>query len=173
MATKKKPAQPAASAATQLLVSELQEIYNAETQWARAAVRFIKAAQAEWLQQYLDRRMETGSQLSEDLQAAFEQLQQSPGRKKNGAVEGLLSDVRERMQAVTKGPARDAVLIAGVQKVEHYCMAAWGTSRALAQALGIESVAETMGRALDEGRDLDRQLTELAEQEILPKLLGS
>lgn len=166
MATKKKPAAPAA---TQMLVSELQQIYSAEAQWARAAVRFIKAAESEWLQQYLDRRMETGSQLSEDLTAAFEAMEQSPGRKKNAAVAGLLNGVSEQIRAVAKGPARDAVLIAGVQKAEHYCMAAWSTSRVLAQALHIDSVAETMGRAVDEGRDLDRQLTELAEQEVLPR----
>ncbi len=64
------------------------------------------------------------------------------------------------------------MLIAGAQKIEHYCVAAWGTARALAQALGIQSVNESMSRALDEGKDLDRQLTELAEGEILPELLA-
>lgn len=158
--------------ASELLVLELQEIYSAENQLMRAAPRFIKAAQSTMLQTYLDRRMETGAQLIEDLDNAFAELEQSPGRKKNVAAEGLLNDLRQHVQEIAAGPALDAVLIAGIQKTEHYCIAAWGTSRALARALGIESVAETMGRVLDEGRDLDRQLTELAEQEILPELLA-
>jgi ferritin-like metal-binding protein YciE len=156
----------------ELLLLELQEIYAAENQLARTAPRFIKAAQAEMLKAYLHRRLETGSQLIEELNSVFEELEQSPARKKNVAADGLLNDLREHMQGVPVGPARDAVVIAGAQKIEHYCIAAWGTSRALAEALGIQSVTESMSRALDEGRDLDRQLTELAKGEILPGLVA-
>lgn len=155
-----------------LLLLELQEIHSAENQLARTAPRFVKAAQAEMLKAYLHRRLETGSQLIEDLNSAFEALDQDPGRKKNVAAEGLLNDLRAHIQEMAVGPARDAVLIAGTQKIEHYCVAAWGTARALARALGVQSVTEVMSRALDEGRDLDRQLTELAEGEILPELLA-
>ena len=180
MATKKKArarskqrVQPKQSlGARELLVRELQEIHHAESQLARGVPRFVKAAEAEMLKAYLHRRLETGSQLSEDLDSAFEALDRDPGRKKNGAVEGLLNDLRTHIQEMVAGPARDAVLIAGAQKIEHYCVAAWGTARALAHALGIQSVTESMSRALDEGKDLDRQLTELAEGEILPRLLA-
>ncbi|MBM0106783.1 DUF892 family protein [Steroidobacter sp. S1-65] len=158
--------------ATELLTLELQEIHSAENQLMRIAPRFIKAAQSPQLQQYLDRRMETGMQLIEDIEQAFEELEQGPSRKKNVAAEGLLNDVRQHIQEIAPGSARDAVLIAGVQKLEHYCIAAWGTSRALAAALGIRSVTESMTRALDEGRDLDQQLTQLAEESILPNLLA-
>lgn len=158
--------------ATELLALELQEIHSAESQLMRIAPRFIKASQSPLLQQFLDRRMETGYQLIEDLEHAFEEMEISPGRKKNVAAEGLLNDLRQHIQEIASGPARDAVVIAGIQKLEHYCIAAWGTSRALSEALGIELVAESMGRALDEGRDLDRQLTQLAEEAILPDLLA-
>lgn len=183
MAAKKKPrarskqrAQPKRQSlgARELLVLELQGIHNAESQLARIAPRFVKAAETEMLKAYLHRRLETGSQLIEDLISAFEELEldRDPGRKKNAAAEGLLDDLRAHIQEMVAGPARDAVLIAGARKIELYCVAAWGTARALAQALGIKSVNETMSRALDEGRDLDRQLTELAEGEILPELLA-
>ena len=158
--------------ATELLTLELQEIHSAENQLARIAPRFIKAAKSPMLQQFLDRRMETGSQLIEDLENAFEEMEQSPSRRKNVAAEGLLNDLREHIQEIAPGPARDAVLIAGIQKLEHYCIAAWGTSRALAEALGIQSVTESMTRVLDEGKDLDQQLTQLAEETILPDLLA-
>lgn len=158
--------------ATELLTVELQEIHSAENQLMRIAPRFIKAAQSPQLQQFLDRRMETGMQLIEDIENAFEELEQGPSRKKNVAAEGLLNDLRQHIQEIAAGSARDAVLIAGVQKLEHYCIAAWGTSRAMAEALGIQSVTESMARALDEGRDLDQQLTQLAEESILPDLLA-
>jgi hypothetical protein len=64
------------------------------------------------------------------------------------------------------------VLIAAVQKLEHYCIAAWGTSRSIAQAVGEEEIARAMQTAIDEGKQLDEELTRLAEQELYPSLLG-
>jgi ferritin-like metal-binding protein YciE len=157
---------------TELLVLELQEIHNAETQLARAIPRFVKAVESEKLQQVLQTRLEQGEQLIQDIETALEEMEQSPGRKKNVAAEGLLNDMREHIQEIEAGPALDAVLIAAIQKTEHYCIAAWGTARSLAQALDNKTTVKAMERALKEGRKLDEQLTQLAEQEITPQLVA-
>jgi ferritin-like metal-binding protein YciE len=75
------------------------------------------------------------------------------------------------VQEIEAGPALDTVLIAAIQKTEHYCIAAWGTVRSLAQALEQNDVARAMERALKEGKAYDERLTELAEQEVTPLLL--
>jgi ferritin-like metal-binding protein YciE len=158
--------------ATELLLLELQEIHNAESQLSRMLPRVIKAAESEKLQQMLQERQQQGERLIEELETVFDEMEQSPGRKKNVAAEGLINDMREHIQEIEQGPALDAVLIAAIQKTEHYCIAAWGTSRSLAQALGEETTVQSMERALDEGKTMDQQLTELAEQEITPQLLA-
>lgn len=157
--------------ATQLLTLELQEIHSAENQLARMLPRVIKAAESETLQQMLEQRMQQGERLIESLEAVFDEMESSPGRKKNVVAEGLINDMREHIQEIEQGPALDAVLIAAIQKTEHYCIAAWGTSRSLAQAVGQETTVDAMQRALDEGKTMDEQLTELAEGEITPQLL--
>lgn len=157
---------------TELLVLELQEIHNAESQLARAMPRLVKAVDSDQLEKLLDLRLEQGARLIQDIETALDEMEESPGRKKNVAAEGLINDAREHVQEIESGPSLDAVLIAAVQKTEHYCIAAWGTSRALAQALGMNTVVKTMERALKEGRDLDEQLTQLAEKEITPLLLS-
>jgi len=158
--------------ANELLLLELQEIYSAENQLARMLPRVIKASESEKLQQMLEQRQQQGDRLIQSLEAAFDEMESSPGRKKNVAAEGLINDMREHIQEIEQGPALDAVLIAAIQKTEHYCIAAWGTSRALAQAVGQETVVDVMLRELKEGKTLDEQLTELAEQEITPQLLS-
>jgi ferritin-like metal-binding protein YciE len=158
--------------ATELLQLELQEIYSAENQLARMLPRVIKAAESEKLQEMLEARMQQGEGLIESLETALEEMESSPGRKKNVAAEGLINDMREHIQEIEQGPALDAVLIAAIQKTEHYCIAAWGTARSLAQAVGQQTTVEAMERALEEGKTLDQQLTELAEQEITPQLLS-
>jgi ferritin-like metal-binding protein YciE len=159
--------------ATELLLLELQEIHSAENQLSRMLPRVMKAAESEKLQQMLEERQQQGERLIQELESVFDEMEASPGRKKNVAAEGLINDMREHVQEIEQGPALDAVLIAAIQKTEHYCIAAWGTARSLAQAVGEETTVTSMERALQEGKTLDEQLTELAEQEITPQLLAT
>jgi ferritin-like metal-binding protein YciE len=158
--------------ASELLVLELQQIHSAETQLARALPRLAKTAESQKLKQMLDQRLEQGERLIEEIDSVFEELEESPGRRKNVAAEGLINDAREHVQEVAPGPALDAVLIASIQKTEHYCIAAWGTARSLAEATQQQTAVKAMERALKEGKTMDEQLTELAEKEITPQLLA-
>jgi ferritin-like metal-binding protein YciE len=158
--------------ANELLVLELQEIHNAETQLSRQLPRLTKAVESDKLRQMLEQRLEQGENLIEEIEAALEEMEESPGRKKNVAAEGLINDAREHVQEIEAGPALDSALIAAIQKTEHYCIAAWGTARSLAQALDQQDVVRAMEHALSEGKTLDEELTELAEGEITPALLA-
>src|SRR4051812_35173122 len=138
--------------ANQLLVMELQQIYSAETQLSRVVPRFINAATSDTLRDKFEERMQEGERIVQDIEKALDELEESPGRRRNAAAEGLVNDLREHVQEIEEGPALDAVLIAGIQKTEHYCIAAWGTAKSLAQACGLKSGAQAMERALKEGK---------------------
>jgi ferritin-like metal-binding protein YciE len=158
--------------ATELLVLELQEIHSAENQLSRVLPRLAKAAESQKLAGMLEQRLEQGERLIKDIESVFDEMDASPGRKKDVAAEGLINDAREHVQEIEPGPALDAVLIGAIQKTEHYCIAAWGTARSLAQAVGQKTTSQAMERALKEGSPFDEQLTALAEQEITPALLS-
>jgi ferritin-like metal-binding protein YciE len=167
-----RPARQEGSSLQDLLVLELREIHNAETQLARVIPRLAKAADADSLRTALQERLTEGEHISMDVRDALQRLGAAPGRKKNIAAEGLVSDLREHAQEIETGPALDTVLIAGLQKTGHYCIASWGTARALAAAAGERQLMGAMERALEEGRTYDERLTELAEVEITPALGG-
>jgi ferritin-like metal-binding protein YciE len=156
----------------ELLVLELQEIHSAETQLARVLPRLAKSIRTDELRQMLEQRLTEGERVLKDVESALEECEQTPGRKKNLAAEGLINDVREHTQEIEAGPALDAVLIASVQKIEHYCIAAWGTVKAIAQATGQKNAVKAMERALKEGKAYDEQLTQLAEQKVMPELIS-
>jgi ferritin-like metal-binding protein YciE len=80
--------------------------------------------------------------------------------------------MREHIQEIAQSPSLDAVLIAALQKTEHYCVAAWGTAKALGQAMEQKTVVRSMERALKEGKSLDEELTQLAESEVTPAILS-
>jgi ferritin-like metal-binding protein YciE len=158
--------------ANDLLTLELQEIHSAESQLSRVLPRLSKSVESQQLRQMLDERLTEGERLIEEIEAAFEEMEASPGRKKNVAAEGLINDAREHVQEIAPGAALDAVLIGAMQKTEHYCIAAWGTAKALAQAVGHKSAVRAMDRALKEGGAFDERLTKLAEKEVTPALLA-
>ena len=156
----------------ELLVLELQEIHSAESQLARTLPRLAKAAEAEELRSSIEERLSQGERLIKDIESTLEELEESPGRKKNIAAEGLISDAREHVQEIEAGPTLDAVLIGSIQKTEHYCIAAWGTARSLGASAGQKEIVKCMDRAIKEGKQMDETLTKLAEEKINPKLFA-
>ena len=140
---------------SELIVLELQEIHSAESQLSRVLPRLAKAVQSDALREMIGERVTEGETIIADVEAALEQLEASPGRKKNVAAEGLINDAREHVQEIEEGPALDAILVGALQKTEHYCIAAWGTVRALAEANELKDAARAMKRALKEGKDYD------------------
>jgi ferritin-like metal-binding protein YciE len=157
---------------TELLALELQQIRSAESELSRILPSLAEAVESEELRELLELRVKQGKRLLGELEAAFDELEEEAPQKKNAAAEGLIEATREHVREIDEGPALDAVLIAGIQKVEHYCIAAWGTARSLAKATGHETTVRAMEQELKEGKKLDEKLTELAEKEITPALLS-
>jgi len=62
-----------------------------------------------------------------------------------------------------EGEANDAGLISAAQRVEHYEMAAYGTARTCANILGEQKAASLLQEILNEEKEVDRNLTTLAE----------
>jgi ferritin-like metal-binding protein YciE len=60
----------------------------------------------------------------------------------------------------------DAALIAVAQKIEHYEIAGYGTTRTWAQQIGDEQTARLLQQTLDEEGKTDKLLTQLAESTI-------
>jgi ferritin-like metal-binding protein YciE len=64
---------------------------------------------------------------------------------------------------------RDAGLIASVQKLEHYEIAAYGAAAALAGQLGLREDQKILHQSLDEERLFDSELTQIAKDEVNPE----
>lgn len=85
-------------------------------------------------------------------------------RIKCAAMEGLVEESREVIDSIEAGPVRDAALIGGAQKVEHYEIASYGTIAALAKQLGYADALKLLLETLEEEKATDEKLTLLAEQ---------
>ena len=117
--------------AEEVLANELKEIYSAQRQLTRALPKLAKKVSSERLREMLDHRREQGTMLIERLDDVFEEMQVNKGRAKNPVAEGLLDDTNQHLELVDDERLVDPVLLADTQKIEHYCIAAWGTARSL------------------------------------------
>jgi len=61
------------------------------------------------------------------------------------------------------GALMDAALISAAQRVEHYEIAAYGAVHAYAELMGESEAASLLQQTLEEEKETDRKLTELAE----------
>jgi ferritin-like metal-binding protein YciE len=146
-----------------LYVDELRDIYNAEKQLTKALPKMAKAATTEDLRDGFTEHLEQTRGHVERLEQIFEALGQRASGKRCVAMEGLVEEGSEIMQADFEGEVLDAALIAAAQRVEHYEIAAYGTLCAFADLLGESQHASLLRQTLDEEKATDERLTELSQ----------
>jgi len=147
-----------------LFIHELSDIYSAEKQLAKALPRLSRAAENPKLSQAFDQHLEETRGQIERIDKIVDQLDIRLKRTKCAGMEGLVDEAREIIESVPQGPLRDAALIGGAQKAEHYEIASYGTLCALAKQLGHQDAAKLLDQTLQEEKATDQKLTELAEQ---------
>src|SRR5690606_34774002 len=111
----------------ELFIHELSDIYSAEKQLPKALPRLAKAAAAEELTSAFELHLEETQGQIERIDQVVELLGIKLKRIKCAAMEGLVEEGKEVIEQIEAGPLRDAALIGGAQKVEHYEIAAYGT----------------------------------------------
>ncbi len=147
----------------ELFVHELSDIYSAEKQLTKALPRLAKAADSEELATAFETHLEETQGQIERIDQVVELLGIKLKRIKCAAMEGLVEEGKDVIEQVDAGPLRDAALIGGAQKVEHYEIAAYGTLSALAKQLGYRDAIPLLQATLKEEKATDEKLTMLAE----------
>jgi len=150
----------------ELLVDELKDLYSAENMLVKALPKMAKAASSPELKAAFEEHLEETRGQVDRLVTVFEQLDASPKGKKCKAMEGLIEEGSEVIEAEGDESVKDAALICAAQKVEHYEMAGYGCARTFAQLLGLDDVADLLQETLDEEGNADKKLTEIAETAI-------
>jgi ferritin-like metal-binding protein YciE len=157
----------------ELLVEQLKDAYSAEKQALACMRKTLRKASAPGLRQGIELHIEQTQDQIERVTQALERLNARPGRKVCEAMRGLVEEAQHEIEEQDgKGPILDLVIVAGMQRIEHYEIAAYGTDIALANALGEKEVAEILGSILDEEKQTDANLTEVTQQEILAQAMN-
>jgi ferritin-like metal-binding protein YciE len=146
-----------------LFIEELKDIYSAENQIIKALPKMEKAASSQQLKAGFSEHLQQTKGQVERLEQIFTQLDESPKGKECKGMEGLLEEGEELMDEDVDPEVLDAGLISAAQRVEHYEISAYGTVRTYAELLGLNDAAELLQQTLNEEKQTDQKLNNLAE----------
>jgi len=151
----------------ELFVEELKDIYWAEKNLVKALPKMQKAATSDDLSTCIGNHLEETKEHVARLEEVFELLGKKPQAKKCEAMEGLITEGQEILADTEADTAvRDAGIIIASQKIEHYEISAYGSLRTLANVMGHTEVAKLLEKTLQEEKNADSLLTEVAESAI-------
>ncbi len=87
----------------------------------------------------------------------------------NGIMEAYVADINNKMHLCGDSEVRDAVLLAGIQLINHYKIGIYGTAAAYARALDMEPAAALFYGCEADEKQIDSRLSQLAEFDINKK----
>jgi ferritin-like metal-binding protein YciE len=148
----------------ELYSKQLSDLYSAEQQIVKALPKMIDATQSEELRDALNEHLNVTKNQVSRLEKIFEQMGERPENEKCKGMEGVLQEGSELLKELEDEDVRDAGIIASAQRVEHYEIAGYGTARTFATLLGQEEAAELLEETLQEEKDADEKLSEIAEE---------
>lgn len=156
----------AAEGLRELFVDSLKDIYWAEKALTKALPKMAKNATSEDLINTINDHLTVTEEQVSRLEQVFDLIGEKASAKKCEAMEGLIKEGESIMEETQQGPVRDAGIISASQKIEHYEIATYGTLAAFAQTLGEDEALQLLQQTLDEEKEADTLLTEVAYNNI-------
>jgi ferritin-like metal-binding protein YciE len=147
----------------ELYVEELRDLYSAENQLVKALPKMVKAATSADLRSGFEGHLEQTKGHVARLEKIFEALDESPTGKTCKGMQGLIKESGELIEEDPGDEELDAGLISAAQRVEHYEIAGYGCVRTYAQLLGENEAVSLLEETLNEEKETDAKLTQLAE----------
>jgi len=151
------------NALKELYVDELKDLYDAENRLVKALPKMAKAATSDQLRSGFEEHLEQTRGHVDRLKEIFDSLGEKPSGKKCAGMIGIIKEGDELIEEEFADGAMDAALISAAQRVEHYEIAAYGCVRTWADLLGESEASALLEKTLEEEKETDQKLTQLAE----------
>jgi ferritin-like metal-binding protein YciE len=148
-----------------LMIGSLKELYQAELHLIKVLPKFTAHAASHRLAHSLHQFIEFTEEHIKRLEKIFRLLHLPLKGKKCEAMEGLISQAQRLINEYARTQAEDAALVCAIQKIVHYAIATYGCAYTWANTLGFDEISEVLRECLEEEKNCDVTLTELAESE--------
>lgn len=149
----------------ELFIEELRDLYDAENQLTKALPKMAESSSSSELRQAFEEHLEQTRNHVNRLEKIFADLGEKAKAEKCKGMEGLVKEGSDLLKEDDIDPElKDAAIIGAAQRVEHYEIAGYGTVRTFAELLGEDQAVSLLEETLQEEKEADQKLTEIAEQ---------
>ena len=161
-----------------LLKHEIKDLCSCEEQIIDALPKMLEKATDSKLKQALSNHLRVTETHRDRLDEVLELLEnrrdeeeeqggliglfKGSGKQTCKGTKGLIEEAESVMKEDMTSDVMDAAIIACAQKIEHYEICAYGTTRAYAEELGLNKVEKLLRQTLKEEYESDDLLTEMA-----------
>lgn len=146
----------------ELFVEELSDSYDSEKQLTKALKKMASSAQdADLEDAFLGHLDETIGHIAL-LEEAFALLAIKPRGKHCDGIAGVIEEAKGELDEMSESAVRDASLIGGGRRAEHYEIAAYNALIAMGEELDYVDICALLRRILAEEEAADKKLTGLA-----------
>ena len=154
-----------------LLIEQIQDLYDAEERLVRALPKMAEAATSTELRSAFTDHLEQTKGQVKRLEQVFFEVGEDAGGQICEAMKGLIKEGEEMIEDVKPSPLRDAGLIATANRIQHYEMAGYGTARTLAESLGLSAAARLLQQTLQEVKQTDAKLSKISIDKVIPEAM--
>ena len=155
-----------------IFIDQLKDLYSAETQITKALPKLAKAANSPDLKKGFELHLTQTKEHVNRIAKICAELKVKPTGKTCEATKGLVKEGAEAIEDKATPEAKDVMLIAAAQRVEHYEMAGYTSAISLAKALDLTSAVKALSLTLSEEVATDAKLAK-ANTTALPKVASS
>lgn len=150
------------------LTFHLENMYDAEKMLQKKLADFLPHIVSPALKKEWTRYCESTPDKRLKLKRIFSYLLSGPFNRKNPSMEEMLKEMKE-VSKMTKGPLRDVMLIATMHQIIHWKIAAYGTARALAMVMELQTVTDLLEEIVQWEKEADAILSRIAEKHVNQK----
>jgi ferritin-like metal-binding protein YciE len=149
-----------------LFVHTLQDVYYAEQKITKALPKMIDKVTEPQLKQAFQTHLAETKNHVRRLEQVFQMHGEPVKAVTCPAIDGIVDEAEEIMSDASDPEVLDAAALASAQAVEHYEITRYGTLIAWARQLGRNDCAGVLQQTLQEEKEADLILTEIAESRV-------
>jgi ferritin-like metal-binding protein YciE len=151
----------------EFFIDQLKDIYWAEKKLVKKLHKLSEATTTPQLKEALDNHVAQSRIHVDRVERIFAMIGELADTKKCPAMSGIIEEGEDIIDETDDGSAqRDVGIIFAAQKAEHYEIATYGGLAQLAKTLGYMEAKDLLGQTLQEEKQADEILTQIAESGI-------
>ena len=159
--------QAVSSGLREFFIDQLKDIYWAEKKLVKKFHKLSDAATTPQLRDALTNHLKQTAIHVQRLEKVFTIIGEEADSKKCPAMSGIIEEGEDIIEETDDGSAqRDVGIIFAAQKAEHYEIATYGGLAQLAKTLGYVEAKDLLSQTLQEEKQADELLTQIAESGI-------